>query len=104
MGPVLVAPLSAKHVRAEHLAGVWDAAQRRLEEADCLVAIGYSFPQVDPDAIELFKSCLRADCQVSVVDPSAETVERIMGLLDRRVMMTASTFEEYCDKRALPKD
>ncbi len=98
--PVLV-PLSRKKSRyIQELESLWKRARMALSAADTLCVVGYSFNQVDSEAVELFKDSLRENRNLSgliVADPNCQSiVELLYSHLRRKIdnTVTYASFEE----------
>jgi len=101
--PILVPPVYFKDI-PEPLANVWGVAENYLEQADRLIIIGYSFPDIDMEAKWLLK---RAICKnknkpsLTIVNPDENTQKRIVNFFGNSVDQNVTfydNFEEYIDK------
>jgi NAD-dependent SIR2 family protein deacetylase len=79
---------------------LWDKADETLKNADKVTIIGYSFPEYDEDAINLFKNALTHNVKLEIVDPCTdkEQIDRIKGIFEHlKVGFRFEGFEKYLD-------
>lgn len=98
--PILVPPTRKKSQYILELEPLWEKTRSVLSTADTLCVVGYSFNQVDLEAIDLFEGSLRENRNLKgllVADPSCKSiVELLYGFLGRKIKntITYTSFEE----------
>ena len=95
LGPLLVPPGKRKEIPAS-LAQLWDNAAGQLASSDFVVIIGYSMPEYDVEARDLFRATL-SNKRVLLVDPypnkdAIEFLEKVAKAKLQIIPETASTF------------
>lgn len=78
----LVAPVRSKTVPAL-LQPIWDLARAKIQEADRVIAIGYSLPEYDVQVIDLLRNS-RSECEFQVVDPDLDMASKYERILNRK--------------------
>ncbi|GAB4523947.1 MAG: hypothetical protein Kow00133_12020 [Amphiplicatus sp.] len=105
VSPVIVPPVPNKPItRISLFRYLWSRAIEHLSEAQEITICGYSLPETDKMAISLFEKFSNENLkQITVVDPSAETLHKWRSLLRRRNVSDAQwtyyeDFEEYVQR------
>jgi len=100
--PVIVPPVQNKEEYLGPKNQLWRKARGLLLNADRVIIVGYSLPDLDIAAQELLRSSLTADTDVEIINrslPTAQSVAKKLGLVDRslplRYTPTPTTFKEY---------
>jgi len=90
--PLLVPPTSFKFVQFPPLIDVRAAAKEKLEDADYIIPVGYSFSDEDAYIYKLVWSAMRGndDAKMIIVDPDAR---ELAGKLQDRFSVQASDFD-----------
>ncbi|RPJ77905.1 MAG: hypothetical protein EHM20_05185 [Alphaproteobacteria bacterium] len=102
--PLLITPVRQK--RYDDYIGIiknlWNLAKKSLEEADKIVAIGYSFPLTDTKALALLRNILskrKNQIELTIVDPFADIIAERIGdnyiKSAKSVSLHNMIFEEY---------
>ncbi|MDX9702834.1 MAG: hypothetical protein RBU23_07305 [Candidatus Auribacterota bacterium] len=92
---VLIPPKFKKEISMPCLKEVWSVAEKELSMADEIDFIGYSLPDADKDAIELFKN--RTIQKLVIVDPVTSVREKISGILKFREKQYYNDFKSYLE-------
>jgi hypothetical protein len=85
--PVIVPPSFLKPELSNALSSVWAGAARVLEDADCLIFIGYSFPPTDTEMSYFLARSLTGNTRLSkifIVDPNAKAIAERLGASNAR--------------------
>ncbi len=92
--PIILEPSAYKYEAAHYrdiLKPQWDRFYTRLCEADCVLALGYSLPDNDPEArckiLTAFQ--INQNCRWAIVDPGAETKAKYVRLLGNKRLFTS---------------
>jgi len=92
--PIILEPSAYKYdavLYRDILKPQWDRFYTRLCEADCVLVLGYSLPDNDPEArckiLTGFQ--VNPNCLWAVVDPGAETKAKYIRLLGNRRLFTS---------------
>lgn len=101
--PLIVPPTSFKLYEefAHILDPLWEAAAKKLAEAERVVLIGYSLPATDVRTIDLLRNTVtnRPPARFEVINPYPEEVclilKRALGLSDSNVYPITKTFSEF---------
>ncbi len=104
---VLVPPVSDKKINQCGLEAIWERIRRVLSSTDRLTIIGYSFPEADREAAELFKDAMEVNSKqvhLTIVDPNEDTRLRIQKLFGNKIVLGGcyKNFAEYVNV-AMPK-
>jgi len=94
---VLMPPKFKKDITLKCLKEVWDVAEQELLNADEVYFIGYSFPEADDGAFELFKNTLgnRKLQKLVVVNPDRNVDKKIKTFIQLNEPETYDSFEEF---------
>lgn len=87
---LVVPPNPNKQAYLETIYGLWSKADRLLSEADRVVIIGYSVPEIDISAQELLKNAAIAaeDIHIEIVNPDLGAIGDIASRLGLRRLDT----------------
>ncbi len=106
--PLLLPPLSFKFLMFPPLIQIWNTARERIDEAQYLIVVGYSFSDADTYITKIISGAMSSnqELQMIVVDPDPALVlrlrdrfsQRIQGFDEKRILR----FCEGCET-ALPK-
>ena len=85
--PLLVPPLSFKFLRFPNLIDIWNSARERIEEADYLIVIGYSFAEADTYITKIISRSLTANKKqvMIVVNPDHNLVPSLRSKYFSRI-------------------
>lgn len=77
--PLLVPPLSLKFITFPTLIDIWNGARRKIEAADYLVVVGYSFPEADTYITKIIarSMSLNKGQRLIIVNKSADVAQTI---------------------------
>jgi hypothetical protein len=81
--PVIIPPVYSKFGLRRAVEPVWNQAEEELERAERIVFVGYSLPQADADARQLFARGLAGNERagwIDVVNPGPEPFQRYVEL------------------------
>lgn len=104
--PILITPVRQKKYDAYRatIQNLWSQAVTGLEDTSRIVIVGYSFPQTDTRALDLFKGLLTVrgkDLSLEIVAPDAEDIAKRIGDEDigcvKEVKLRKMIFEEYLE-------
>ena len=102
--PILITPVKQKKYETYRstIQNLWSQAVKELEVATRIVIIGYSFPETDTRALDLFRSVFvqrGSEIDVEIVAPNVSDIAARIGkdCLDkvRRLKLHDMKFEEY---------
>ncbi len=65
---------------------LWKTATEFVQNAERISFIGYSMPNYDRDAIELFKSNMQKETQIEIIDNSKITIDRYKELFPEHII------------------
>lgn len=90
--PLLVPPISFKFLMFPPLIDIWYSARQALEEADYIVAVGYSFSDSDAYISKLISKAMteQEDTTLLVANPSSEVTRN----LEKRFKTDLDSFDE----------
>jgi hypothetical protein len=82
---------------------LWKEARKYIKDADEILFIGYSLPQLDIPARYVFRRAIRLnqfarDVSVTVVNPDASVLNKYCNLLCPEINFKKATFREYLEK------
>jgi hypothetical protein len=80
---------------------LWRDAASVIENAECVVFIGYSIPDYDSYAVRFFKEALQGK-KVVAVNPSSDHLQRFRGLFGDAVELRQEKFKECPYGRSRP--
>lgn len=97
---LVVPPIYEKHriIGMSVINRVWDMAYQRLRSASRLILFGYSMPEPDVSAQQMFRNALASNSnlkEVDVINPNAELVLKLKAVLSPRVIRLYDSVETY---------
>jgi len=102
--PLLVPPMGFKFVMFPNLIRLWDSARQRIEDADYLVVVGYSFSEADTYLSKIIMRSMTAKARQRIVvcDPDGSLVPNLRsrftahidGFDSKRVLHAVGPCEE----------
>jgi hypothetical protein len=97
---LVVPPIYEKHriIGMSTIRRVWDLAYDRLRSATRLVMVGYSMPEPDVSAQQMFRKALSANRnldEIEVINPNAQLVAKLKETLGVKVIRLYEDVETY---------
>ncbi|MBU7028946.1 MAG: SIR2 family protein [Theionarchaea archaeon] len=85
--PLLVPPLSFKFLMFPNLVEIWNNARQKIDKANYLVIIGYSFSEADTYITKIISRAMseNEEQQMIVVNPDSHLVPSLRERLSRRI-------------------
>lgn len=80
---------------------VWELAYEALRAANRVVLVGYSMPEPDVSAQQMFRNTLAANPHledVDVINPSADLVSKLKAVLSPRVIRLYDSVDTYMSR------
>jgi len=101
--PVIVPPVPNKEEYLGNNNPLWHNATEYLSDADKVIIIGYSLPQLDTAAIELFRHAIRSGTQLKFINPVFEDAEAAANRIGRRTHFQGTNldFKNFVQKRLI---
>jgi hypothetical protein len=104
INPIIVAPLKRKtfyshnNTISEKFNILWNKAEEALKICDSLVVVGYSFPEADERAMDLFRNSFSNNKtlkEILVVNPNKDVKERVKNLCPDKYVTQVKSLEVY---------